>query len=57
MRAPRFVRLGFFRLLKWNPHWFRAVGNRDCHVRGDVAEILHTLGGIVGGIVAEAGRS
>ena len=57
---PRFVRLGFFRLLKWNPHWFKRLSGTvivtsvGMFGRGGGWGLgflpLHTLGVLVGGI-------
>ena len=62
-RAPRFVRLGFFRLLKWNPHWFKRLSGTvivtsvGMFGRGGGWGLgflpLHTLGVLVGGIAAK----
>jgi len=59
-KAPRFVRLGFFRLLKWNPHWFKRLSGTvivtsvGMFGRGGGWGLgflpLHTLGLLVGGI-------
>ena len=58
--VPRFVRLGFFRLLKWNPHWFKRLSGTvivtsvGMFGRGGGWGLgflpLHTLGVLVGGI-------
>ena len=62
-RAPRFVRLGFFRLLKWNPHWFKRLSGTvivtsvGMFGRGGGWGLgflpLHTLGVLVGGIASK----
>lgn len=61
--VPRFVRLGFFRLLKWNPHWFRRLSGTvivtsvGMFGRGGGWSLgflpLHTLGVLVGGIASK----
>jgi len=62
-RMPRFVRLGFFRLLKWNPHWFKRLSGTvivtsvGMFGRGGGWGLgflpLHTLGVLVGGIASK----
>ena len=62
-KVPRFVRLGFFRLLKWNPHWFKRLSGTvivtsvGMFGRGGGWGLgflpLHTLGVLVGGIAAK----
>ena len=61
--VPRFVRLGFFRLLKWNPHWFKRLSGTviitsvGMFGRGGGWGLgflpLHTLGVLVGGITSK----
>jgi pyruvate/2-oxoglutarate dehydrogenase complex dihydrolipoamide acyltransferase (E2) component len=61
--VPRFVRLGFFRLLKWNPHWFRRLSGTvivtsvGMFGRGGGWGLgflpLHTLGVLVGGLTSK----
>ena len=62
-KVPRFVRLGFFRLLKWNPHWFKRLSGTviitsvGMFGRGGGWGLgflpLHTLGVLVGGIASK----
>ena len=60
---PRFVRLGFFRLLRWNPHWFKRLSGTvivtsvGMFGQGGGWGLgflpLHTLGVLVGGITSK----
>ena len=42
-RVPRFVRLGFFRPLKWNPHWFKRLSGTV------IVTSVGNIGGAAGG--------